>query len=152
MNEIGIDDDVLKNAIEETGINTISMLNGIVLEYMTDMTMDQVDIVLSFKPDLTVKGYIYCPVLCNEHNINILEKLLEYDVEGLYNTYQRVTGYANAIHGTLYDNFVLEEEHQTFKRSRRAKMLISNHRNKWISLFDLMLPCLEESNKKRRFQ
>lgn len=143
----GIDDEVLRNAIKENGIDTISILNGTVIEYTCDMTMDQVDIVLSFKPNLIAKKTIYCPLLCNDHNIDTLQKLLEYDVEGLYNTHQYV--YACREVGTLYDLFVLEKE--TFKTPERAKTLISNHRNKWISLFDLMKPCLEESDKKRRF-
>lgn len=156
----------LDQAIKQYGVNT--KINGTrLLDLINFMECDVVDVFMKYKPNMIFKGYVYMPNQFLKNRYYILQKIIENDVDYKYNRYPfRLDGYI------LYDNlleFAEEEEHRKGLScawgccdkeeggceqhpERKIVTLLHNHMKRGTTLFELMTPCLEESDKKRRFQ
>jgi len=139
--------DKLRHVIDKYGVDTVSLRGGYLVDYLNSMTPEQIDVVLEFKPNFFLSGYAYCPPLYLESSVYLMQKILEHDVDYKYNTHCYERNFE--IYKNLYE--CLKERDDKLYPERQIMTLVSNHMNKWISLFDMMKPHLEESNKKRRF-
>jgi len=89
-------------------------------------------------------------------SMHILENILENDDNYEYNT-MPVYWYSQRLeeNDTLYNLFIVKDVKPSligYAIHPKAYMLISNHMNKGITLFDLMLKNIDLDGKKRRFQ
>lgn len=153
----------LKRAIEQYDVDTKDSKSlRLFIDYANHMTMKQIDMLLSYKPSITFVVYwpeprIYWHGYYDKKTVMILDRLLRHDVDHVYNTYpiyydlKRYNNLLELINWLLNeDEILLTDYHQRILYEQRD--LLDNHMKKSITLFELMKPHLEESNKKRRFQ
>lgn len=148
------------HAIEKYGVNTLSVHGYSIFRSFGDMTDKQIDIVMGYKPNLIgADGNLYWPGHNFEGDVNALKKILEYDTEYVYNTHPYRFGnvvYKNLLEfskGFDEDDGWYYRYGQGFNGIKVERMLLSNHMNKWISLFNLMLDYVDlNDSKRRRFQ
>ena len=149
--------------IEKYGINAESPQTQLIhctriIHFLDMMTHEQINIVMSYKPDFVIRGYVYWIGPRDDKCIYILKKVLENDTDYKYITAPFKFGqfmYKNIYTFLKESNSLIDHFSKDPKWKENPKIqeyiLISNHMKKAMSLFDLMMPHLEESNKKRRF-
>lgn len=150
----------LIKAIDKYGVDTIDRnKNRLIIDHIERLTIDQIDILLAYKPKLSFVNYfneerVYWYGDYNHQKSYILKKVLESDTEYIYNThpfyfidhrYNNLLEYITSI----LDNEMLNPDNKSIIHEQH--LLLSNHMNKGRTLFDLMKPLLEKTNKKRRF-
>lgn len=149
--------------IDKYGINTTDAIGFNLCDYLSEMTKEQIDIVL-FNPDFNLKYHVrlcyvgYGNGLCDY----VLQMLLEHDHDGRYlheqvcysdihfaNVFECITGYLRVYKGQPF-----HQDHKRIKSLEYQKMLIENHKLKKTTLFNLMMPMIEErkTNKRQRVQ
>lgn len=150
-------------AIEKYGVNTKDKLGYLILDLKSISSNRQyIDIIMRFKPNLVINGFIFYP--CG-NAFHIIKTILEYDVDYKYNRYPYKHG------RIIYDNlleFKKLEEKQTimlhdedghdchdgcYHLEFEFVTMLHNHMMKGTTLFEKMLKLtdLVEVNKKRRF-
>lgn len=154
-----ISDEKLKQAIDNYGVNTQSLLDRRLIDYLCEMSFSQIDLVMSYKPDFMVlqRSYWYFDIN-TEKDVYVLQKMLENDIEFKYVTTEVWYGqtlYANMIcfvKGVFsYMPLYMINDGVYSNISVKAYILLTNHVKKWISLFDVMKDELDLDNKKQRF-
>lgn len=149
----------MKQAIETFGINTLDEHGCGVIHHLQHMTDNQIDLVMQYKPSFLDRGICpYWPGHSNKRRVELLKKILEHDTEHVYNTHWFRFGdcvYKNLftfINSFFNEQYVREYYDRNTLNVRFVEYtLLSNHMNKWVSLFDLMLDHVDLSDKKRRF-
>lgn len=145
--------------IERCGIDAVSIRGSTIMDYIYWMTFDQISIVTRYKPNLYRGEYLFCPTIFDgergDISMHILENILENDDNYEYNTVP-IYWYSQRLeeNDTLYNLFIVKDVKTSLKGYTihpKAYMLISNHMNKGITLFDLMLKNIDLDGKKRRF-
>jgi len=157
-----VETDKLIRTIEKYGVDTIDKhRQRLIVDHVKKLTDDQLDILLGYKPKLTFV------VFFNEERVfwfgdfihketYILKKVLESDTEYAYNTHPFYFMYQRYKNLLEYITFILDDEKNQISSPDHKliiceqHLLLKNHMNKWISLFDMMKPHLEKSDKKRR--
>lgn len=142
----------LRQTIEKYGVNARSSTNTSIFEIMWMMQKEDIDVVMEYKPNVINNGYVYMPDELEGHRDHILKKILENDIDYKYNRYPFLSEdedeYINALEYAREQE--IEYPHQI--KIGEIVTLLHNHMKRGTTLFDLMLPYLEESDKKRRFQ
>ena len=163
------DDEYLIKAIETYGVNREDRYSGLLVWYLDGTSFSKIDIILRYKPQpsvLKTKDSFYWPIMDNtqdDKDIYIARKILEADDQGLYvrsrvNSCRFIPKTSNMTMLEVFDFFFDRNETGTRvfgyyvdrNRVRQHHELLKSHRNRHFTLFEHMLPIL--NNKKRRFQ
>jgi len=153
-----VSDEKLKHAVETYGIHKASKAGDVVTDYLCLMSFSQIEFVMSYKPRFFVNGMFHKVFASTGKDIYILQKILENDVEFKCVTSKVFFGHSISDNlmcfvDTYYShmpNLMMDVRLQS-DPAVREYILLTNHIKKWISLFDMMKPILEESDKRRRF-
>jgi len=149
---ISVSHQKLRQTIEKYGVDAKSKSNTSIFEIMWMMHESDIDVVMEYKPNVINNGYVYIPHELEGYRDYILKKILENDVDYKYNRYPFLSEdgdeYVNAL------EYAREQEIEYPYQIKIEKIvtLLHNHMKRGTTLFEMMRPCLEESDKKRRFQ
>lgn len=151
--------DKLRHMLEEYDVDAMSMQGDKIIIYIHLMSFDQIDLLMSYKPSFFINGMFHKVIASSSKDIYVLQKILENDVEFKCVTSKVICGritFDNLLCflDTYYShipNLMMDVRLQSDPVVREY-ILLTNHTKKWISLFDMMKPILEESDKRRRFQ
>jgi len=160
-----INTDKLESCIEKYGIRSHDKDYIYLHSFLSFMTEDQISMVISndqFDPETSSHQCLYYPGYGDDKRDYIFKTLLQHDVDGRY-LREKVYYMFKHYDGTVIDYIkrYLIMYYDTRPNDRRMscinsleyqKMLFENHRLKKMTLFDMMLSRLEESDKRARFQ
>lgn len=134
--EVRIDTKRLIAAIEKYGVNKTGKFGERLIHYLSEMEEEHIDIVLSYKPDFIYDGVLHVTGFYTNNHCYILQKILENDVEYRFISYS-FQWWSGDIYKNIYA-YACDPNRSAFIKER-ACVLVSNHRNKGITLFELML-------------
>lgn len=149
---ISVSHQKLRQTIEKYGVDARSSTNTSIFEIMWVMHEEDIDVVMEYKPNVINNGYTYIPNELEGYRAYILKKILENDIDYKYNRYPFLSEdeqeYVNAL------EYAREQEIEYPYQIKIGEIvtLLHNHMKRGTTLFELIKPCLEESDKKRRFQ
>lgn len=152
--------------INRYGVNTRDRVGFKVCNYLHRMSKDQIKIVFSHNPDFrTRSGDVYYPGITNKKCTRTFKVLLKHDhdgrylSEGCYNSRQSLSlwTYLNDLKQFYIDRYYKTNNthgnvNRYYKIICKHIDLLSNHKNKKMTLFNMMLPWLDKSDKRARFQ
>jgi len=160
-----VDTERLVDYINQYGVNTSDYAGYRLCNYLHHMTKEQIKIVFSHNPDFTTKqGDVYYPGIGGKRCTRIFKILLKHDHHGIYlskGCYNNRRSWGLWTYLNDLKRFYIDLYHKTnntngninafYKTTCKHIDLLSNHKNKKLTLFEMMLPWLDKSDKRARF-
>jgi len=154
----------LESCIQKYGINTPDKDHIHLHSFLEFMTEEQINMVISndqFDPQMASRECLFYPGYGSDKRDYVFRVLLEHDVDGRYlheKVYYLYKKYAETVIDYINRYLIMYyDEHPNSRRMTRInslehqKMLLENHGLKRVVLFDMMLPCIDKSDKRSRF-
>lgn len=155
----------LVHYVNTYGVNTRDHLGFGLHIHLQNMTKEQLKFVFSHDWDFRTKqGDVYYAGIFIKHPVYLFKMLLKHDHHGRYLTegcYDHRKNMSLWTHLNNYKQYCLrmymdrkrykEDYKKWYDIISQQVDLLSNHKNKKMALFDMMLPWLDKSDKKRRF-
>jgi len=149
-----ISDVKLKQMIDKHGVDTQDSAKGRVINLLDRMTYQQIDLVMSYRPNFIFRDYFWIERFDSIHGIRILQKILENDNNFRYakcmiwcgqSQYANLECFVRIYYHSMTSVFrdpgmilTMCDAPRVDKHDVQKYILLSNHVKKWISLFDMM--------------